>query len=330
MAYVQITREELEAWLESLPYPFSRNDATHGIYLIHFSNHVSCKLSSTVTGANTVKDYALASMKLSLVGRQPPHKLLNKKAADRSHFKRTTNWKKTWAEGVKYWHSVYVDAQTFYDKIAQIEDKEKYISNWIDTVESIGNWRTVSFLADIHTSLQAGRVLSDKQEQAIRRMGGDYQKSKTWVLEPSNVGSDAPQVSFEMKGGNVIVSMMRDSGSTERTVSSEEAAKAWADLMSKGYRISSLSSMDEKVRPPFLGESAPGKPALTPQQEAFLVRLDILLQRAEQSADMWLVEFIRSIKRSIGQGKSLSDRQREVLRSSLTKYRVASLSLDEL
>lgn len=326
MAYVAITREELEAWLESLPYPFDRNGATQGIYLIHFSNHVSCKLSSTVTSADTVKDYAMASMKLSLVARKPPHKLLNKKAADRSHFKRTTNWKKTWGEGVKYWHGVYVDAQTFYDKIAQIDDKDKYLATWLETIESIGNWQSIAFLADIHTSLLAGRVLSDKQEAAIKRMGGEYQRSKVWILELPGHTDSTPPVSFEPKGGSVVVSMLREEGSTDRTVSPQEASTAWQGFIAKGYRFSSLSSVGPKDLPPFLVKEA--EVSLTPQQEAFLVKLDKLKTKADQATDTWLSDFITSIRRSINQKKPLTDRQREVLRSALQNYRVASIDFD--
>ena len=43
-SYVTITREELEAWLEGLPWKWSRKTNTAGIYLVHLSEVVAVKV----------------------------------------------------------------------------------------------------------------------------------------------------------------------------------------------------------------------------------------------------------------------------------------------
>jgi len=123
-------------------------------------------------------------MNLSLVSRVFPKIVLNKKARDRKYFQRTTNWKKTWLEGVKHWISVYSEKADFYDNIARVEDRSKYTQEWIGHIESVANWASKDFLVKNHQSLTKGYLLWPNQEQRILEMlnapssGGQNTKQK--------------------------------------------------------------------------------------------------------------------------------------------------------
>lgn len=175
VTYVSISREELEEWLSSLDKKWSRDLHTAGIYYIHLSESVAVKLSSTQTSSSGSMGYADASMKLSLVS-LVSGQLLNKKDADRSHFKRTLNWRKTWKEGVEHWISVYQGAKSFYDKIAIVTDRYEYKKSWMDKIERVSNWEKNTFLKDLHDKLDKGSILSDAQEEGIMKFLNKKQK----------------------------------------------------------------------------------------------------------------------------------------------------------
>jgi hypothetical protein len=117
MSYAPITRDELEAWLTRSPFSWSRSGDTAGVYLVHVSNNVAIKLSSTIGSRDDAMGRGQASMNLSLVSRING-RCLNKKARDRKHFKRTLGWTGTWADGLLHWEGVFNQYPGFYDRIA--------------------------------------------------------------------------------------------------------------------------------------------------------------------------------------------------------------------
>lgn len=166
VTYVDITREELEAWLTALPWRWSRDPSYKGVYYIHFSDRVGCKLSSTIGSANQTKGYAAASMKLTLVS-VLDGRLLNRNAKDRDHFKRTVNWKKTWEAGIRHWLGVYQGAAAFYEKLAVITDIREYSSKLLARISAIPDWKNKDILVEFATKLERGGILTDKQEGLI-------------------------------------------------------------------------------------------------------------------------------------------------------------------
>jgi len=120
--YVQISREELEDWLKrNFGRNWSRDQKYAGIYLIHLSDSVAVKLSSSIGATSQVRGLGKASMKLSLVSRITG-RVLNAKAKDRKSFMRTKGWRKTWLAGVRHWEGVYQEYPDFYDRIGRGED----------------------------------------------------------------------------------------------------------------------------------------------------------------------------------------------------------------
>jgi hypothetical protein len=191
VSYVDISREELEDWLDSLPYIWTREPRMSGIYYIHLSDAVAIKLSSTQTASSGSMGYAEGSMKLSLVS-LVTKQLLNKKDADRSHFKRTLNWKKTWKDGVEHWASVYKNAKDFYDRIAIVEDRAEYKRNLLKDIESVYGWDKNVFLSSMHEKVSNNSILTKAQEEAIAK----FVKNRPIVSRPAPMPPVSVQKTF--------------------------------------------------------------------------------------------------------------------------------------
>lgn len=170
--YVQVTREDLEGWLNSLKWKWSRFTGKAGIYLIHFSPHVACKLSSTIGTRDDALGRGKASMNLALVSTDIPGKVLNHKAKDRKLFQRTKNWRKTWQEGLLHWENVFKKSPDFYNEVAQIENRDKYEQHWVNKIEQDPNWQNNPFLKSLHDRLESHGILTPKQKAAIEKTKG--------------------------------------------------------------------------------------------------------------------------------------------------------------
>ena len=170
--YVQISRDELEAWLNTLPFKGSwRRDKINGreyagVYLIPLSDLVGVRLSSTIGSKDDAMGRGEASMRLSLVS-LITGQTLNKKAMGQNHFNRTTNWQKTWRVGFDRMKEAYTQSQGFYDALAPIEDRAKYQKDMLALIESIPGWEHNSFLQGLHERVAKGGVLTTKQQEAV-------------------------------------------------------------------------------------------------------------------------------------------------------------------
>ena len=161
--YVNITRHELEEWLDSNFGSWSRVVGKAGVYLIELSDRVAVKLSSTQKDSGGAVSKGNASMNLSLVSRVDST-LLNRKARDRKYFQRTTNWKKTWKKGVDHWISIYEDKDEFYEKIA---DRQGYKTKWLGMIDSLPNGGSDREIIKSRDTLEGGGVLWANQERYI-------------------------------------------------------------------------------------------------------------------------------------------------------------------
>lgn len=172
--YVQVSREELEDWLDSIGYRgnWERDVRYSGVYLIHVSPTVAIKLSSTVGSSDEAMDVGRASMQLALVSRVTG-RVLNKKAQGQSHFKRTLNWKKTWAAGIETMKKAYLLSSDFYDVISTIEDREKYKQEMLDLIKEVPGWDHDAALTTFHRKVEQGGVLMPREvalvHERIRR-----------------------------------------------------------------------------------------------------------------------------------------------------------------
>jgi hypothetical protein len=138
------------------------------VYLIHVSQFVSVKVSSTLTSRDSAKGKGQASTKLSLVSRLFPRIVLNKKGNKQKSFYRTTNWRTTWKSGVDYLVSnSYAGKADFYDNIARIEDRSAYQADKIKAIESLNGWSSKPYLVKYHQSLTSGFILWPNQEKVI-------------------------------------------------------------------------------------------------------------------------------------------------------------------
>lgn len=170
--YVQLTRDEFEEWL-TRDLGFSTSEwkikpGRGGVYQLFLSPTVAIEINSTTGAQDAVMGRANASMSMWLASRMNG-KVLNRKAMERSHFKRTKNWRKTWKEGVDSMKSAYTKAKDFYDRIASIEDLDQYKQDTLALIERNPSWQNNEFLADMHDKVQKGSVLSERQQAALER-----------------------------------------------------------------------------------------------------------------------------------------------------------------
>ena len=164
--FTEIARDELESWLSGLKYPWNRAAGTEGIYLLHLSDNVAVKLSTTLGGAGKVMQVGQASMQLALVSRITGQ-VINKKAQNQSHFARTIGWKKNWAVGVERMEDAYRPAAGFYEVIAAIPDRDKYQKENLARIEAIPWWSNDARLSQFHDKLQQRGVLMPRDLEII-------------------------------------------------------------------------------------------------------------------------------------------------------------------
>jgi hypothetical protein len=161
--YVNIARSDLEGWLSSNFGSWNQVAGKAGVYLIHLSDRVAVKLSSTQKNTGGSVSKGNASMNLSLVSRVDGT-LLNRKARDRKYFQRTKNWKVTWKKGVDHWISIYEEKDEFYEKIA---DRKGYKDKWIGMIDSLPNGGSDREIIKSRDTLESGSVLWANQERYI-------------------------------------------------------------------------------------------------------------------------------------------------------------------
>ena len=188
--YVEITREDLEGWLRSnFGSKWNRDTKYQGVYLIHLSDAVAIKLTSTIGATGQVRGLGRASMSLSLVSRLIDRPPLNRKAKDRKSFMRTKGWKKTWLAGVRHWQGVYEKSADFYDKIGRGEDPsskpsagnayqpdEEFLGKlrqlWVAARGRSDDW-TQEFAASVGKQVKQ-RPPTDKQKSLAERKFREY------------------------------------------------------------------------------------------------------------------------------------------------------------
>ena len=162
--YVEITRDELESWLDTLPLKgqWQLKTGRVSVYVLPLSDTVAVSLSSTVAFGEKAMGRGKASMNLALISRVTG-KVLNKKAMGQSYFKRTTNWRVTWRKGFDRMEQAYKKSQGFYDALAAIEDRDQYKADILSRIEAFPGWDSDNVLSDFYARVQRGGILTSRQ-----------------------------------------------------------------------------------------------------------------------------------------------------------------------
>ena len=230
--YVQIDRDDLERWLDSLSFLHGRAERVQGkagVYLLPLSDFVAVKLLSTIGSSDDAMGRGMASMQLALVS-TVTGQTLNKKAQGQGHFKRTLNWKKTWQEGVERMRDAYMKSQGFYDSIARIRDRDAYKADILHDIEAIPNWQGHNILSDFHATVARGSILTIKQEELlVNTLDAEEQKAK------------APPAPVAPKGEDPLIPVLRDMYVRARHEGNQwlmDFAKSVADQLKAGRRLS--------------------------------------------------------------------------------------------
>lgn len=170
---VVITREDFEQWLDTFsPYRWKIKEDTSGIYWLYLSDRVVVHISSTLRKDNASVEKDGASIQMKLISALHGH-TLNKVGQGQQGFNRVKGWRVNLKKGVDRFIDIYRKSPSFYDNIARVPDREKYLRDWSIRVESYPGWERDSFLSDLHAKIMKGNVLSEKQEQAIMKIVGD-------------------------------------------------------------------------------------------------------------------------------------------------------------
>jgi hypothetical protein len=166
--FVQITRDELEEWLDSIGYrgKWERDIRYVGMYLIKLSDTVAVKLSSTIGSKDDAMGRGKASMQLALVS-SVTGRTVNKKAQGQDHFKRTIGWKKTWATGIETMKKAYMSSSDFYDVIAGIVDRDAYKDDLLQQIKKVQGWENNPDLVGYYRKIEKGGVLMPRERGAL-------------------------------------------------------------------------------------------------------------------------------------------------------------------
>jgi hypothetical protein len=164
--YVQITREEFEDWLNSLKFDWQRKSGKAGVYQVLITDDIAVEISSSISQRDEAMSRARAAIHMKMIS-LVTGQTLNKKAQGQSHFKRTTGWRDSLKKGVDRIHSAYTKAQSFYDAIAKIEDRDQYKKDALEKIESFAGWEQNRILSDFHKRVERGGVLTEKQQAIL-------------------------------------------------------------------------------------------------------------------------------------------------------------------
>lgn len=168
-SYVDITRVEFEAWLDSLGMKWVLKSGTQGVYWIPLSKSVAIKVSSSLGTKDKSMGVGRASMQMRMIS-QVTGQVLNKQLQGVSHFKRTVNWRKNLTEAAKRFKDAYIKSQSFYDALAEIENRDTYKADILLKIESIAHWDKSNMLSDFHTKIVRGQILTVKQKAALGKL----------------------------------------------------------------------------------------------------------------------------------------------------------------
>ncbi|MDB4278145.1 hypothetical protein N9917_00945 [Deltaproteobacteria bacterium] len=186
-AYVQLTREEFEDWLDSIGFrgKWKLQQGRGGVYLLKLSDSVAIAINSTTGSRGEVMKKGKASMSLRLMS-SVTGRTLNRKAQGQKYFARTLNWRKNWAKGVDRMKDAYNKSQDWYDTIATIADREQYQKDSLALIESIPGWNQDSLLVKFHTRVSQGGVLVARDRATIEKA-----RRNPPEVQPSGETSDA-------------------------------------------------------------------------------------------------------------------------------------------
>ncbi len=179
--YVQLTREEFEEWLGTLGHRWKLKAGKVGIYVVSLSERVAIEISSSMTGRDDVVSKAQASMGVKLVSLINGF-VLNKKAQEQSHVKRTTNWRDNLRKVFDRMLDAYRRSESFYEALAEIENREEYQIATLAKIEKIPGWASNQFMSDLHTRVSGGGILTHRQLESLDKAAAPRQRPQEDAL----------------------------------------------------------------------------------------------------------------------------------------------------
>jgi len=251
ITYVDITREQIEGWLNTLQLHgrWEQKPGTAGMYLLPVSDAVNVLFSSTLKGTSQSMGHGRASAGFRLVS-AITGKALNNKAMDKSHLKRTQNWQKTWKASFDQVRKVYLNSKEWYDNIAAIENRDEYKRDLLDRLKILSEGttypKTQEMLESFAARVQQGGVLSVKQMAVVERVEADRQRSIS--SEPPQVAETKAELAYGSDTEREsLLARMRKLWVEAKRVRDKRLMGQLETIADKVKRHSSLSSGEENI-----------------------------------------------------------------------------------
>lgn len=211
--YVEISRDDVEQWLDTLVVGGTGTGwepvaGTAGLYRVILSDAVAVTVSTSLRAAGTVVDRAKGSTDIRLTSRVSG-RTINRKATGQSKFYRTAGWRERWSAGVLALAEEYQRLPAWYDRIATEDSPREQARAAVDTmlaqVRDLTDTRPARPLAGPQRPVE-GQTLSDPTDEPASPSAGilvspegtpagvsSSVDSRTWWGVRVRVGGARPQ-----------------------------------------------------------------------------------------------------------------------------------------
>ena len=243
---VTITRPELEAWLDSLGFPWSQDPRYPSAFLVRIRPNVAVKVTSTLTGAGTTAGTGEGTMHLALVSTPPPPavgRVINKKAEGQKGFHRVKGWRDNWTKGVERMRAEYEDKREFYDRIASADPAAN--ARAIASIEAIPGWRNDPVLVHIHGRASKGEALAQKSFDEIAKRAPRERPVPPPAREAPGPVRTAPAREYDPRDGRVVA--LREVYRIARDVARDERTQKFIRLLADQLR-DGVATTDGQLR----------------------------------------------------------------------------------
>tara|TARA_B100000963_G_scaffold316517_1_gene296381 strand:+ start:377 stop:1396 length:1020 start_codon:yes stop_codon:yes gene_type:complete len=238
--YVAITRQEFEQFLKSIRKPFSLKSGTKGVYIIQLSDNVGLAVNSTI--GDEVRGLGKASIKLNFVSlhSQKFHKVIYgykkimARVVKKKYLQRSTNWRNTLKDAIDKCIAYYNQGSSWFEKIAIPDDMQQpqntpqvsqdTLDELLKRIETIPNWDKNKFLKSLHTRVNGGNSLTERQLFFLKKNEDDLTSS-----QPSN--RPAPKTNLDIMRDLYVT--LRSGGASKEDL--EELAEIGKSLKTRGF-----------------------------------------------------------------------------------------------
>lgn len=242
--YVAITRTDFEQFLRSnIGKPFAKKSGTKGVYIIKVSNNVGLAVNSTI--GDEVKSLGQASITLYFVSLHPEkfektiygYRKIMAQIVKKKYLQRSKNWRNTLKDAIDKCLAFYNAKKRMFERFALPEQQQPQntpqkkpqvsqdtLDELLKRIETIPNWDKNKFLKSLHTRVNGGNSLTERQLFFLKKNEDDLASS-----QPSN--RPAPKTNLDIMRDLYVT--LRSGGASKEDL--EELAEIGKSLKTRGF-----------------------------------------------------------------------------------------------